>query len=204
MKVEANKVWFTADCHFNHANIIKYCDRPFRDETEMNTTIIERWNEYIKVNDIIFILGDFGFIRPAEALAKYLIGLNGEKHLIMGNHDYQVGLRPNKELPTYLFKSTRDYRDITVIDDEIDGGYQRIFLCHYPMFSWAGSHKNSWHLFGHIHSKSNDYPLFPGQQLCSIDVGMDANNFYPISYQDVKTIITKRIYKWKSTQTLNS
>ena len=30
------RVWFTADSHIGHRNIIKYCQRPFSDVKDMN------------------------------------------------------------------------------------------------------------------------------------------------------------------------
>jgi len=53
--------WFTADFHLGHANIIKYCERPFRNVLEMNRTIIKKHNERVKKDDIVYFLGDFCF-----------------------------------------------------------------------------------------------------------------------------------------------
>ena len=46
-------IWFTADFHFGHNNIIRYCNRPFRSVEEMDQTIIERLNAPVKANDIL-------------------------------------------------------------------------------------------------------------------------------------------------------
>ena len=53
--------FFTSDTHFGHANIIKYCNRPFSSLEEMNSTIIRNWNEMVKPEDTVFFLGDFCF-----------------------------------------------------------------------------------------------------------------------------------------------
>ena len=47
-------VWFVSDTHFDHENIIKYCNRPFADVNEMNETLIKNWNNVVKPNDIVF------------------------------------------------------------------------------------------------------------------------------------------------------
>ena len=52
-------VWFTADFHLGHKNIIRYCNRPFDTVEEMNRTIIDRLNSLVKTNDILYFLGDF-------------------------------------------------------------------------------------------------------------------------------------------------
>ena len=53
--------FFTSDLHLGHKNIIKYCNRPFSSLEEMNRIIIRRWNERVKVEDIVFVIGDFCF-----------------------------------------------------------------------------------------------------------------------------------------------
>lgn len=80
------KVFFTSDTHFGHANIIKYCARPYSSVEEMNRDLIERWNSVVGPLDTIYHLGDFslGKVDPSDILRK----LNGKrKILIRGNHD---------------------------------------------------------------------------------------------------------------------
>ena len=80
------KVFVISDTHFGHANIIKYCNRPFRDTTEMDEAMIKNWNETVSNNDVVLHLGDFG-LGSKEYIASIVKRLNGKKILIMGNHD---------------------------------------------------------------------------------------------------------------------
>lgn len=74
------------DTHFGHSNIIKYCNRPFRDVEEMDRVLIKNWNETVSNHDIVIHLGDFAFC--ARERAKEICSqLNGKKILIKGNHD---------------------------------------------------------------------------------------------------------------------
>ena len=74
-----------------------------------------------------------------------------------------------------------------ILDEEVSDGFQDIILCHYPMVVWDKSHRGSWQLFGHVHGMlDGDKRLSPNQ----MDIGVDSNNFRPISYQEVKEIIT--------------
>ena len=81
-----DKIFFTSDTHFTHNNIIKFCNRPFKDVEEMNQTLVDNWNKVVGPTDIIYHLGDFCFAGSAEWHS--IIGqLNGRIHLILGNHE---------------------------------------------------------------------------------------------------------------------
>lgn len=58
-KFDGAKVFFTSDTHFTHANIIRFCSRPFKNVEEMDETMIANWNRVVGENDIVFHLGDF-------------------------------------------------------------------------------------------------------------------------------------------------
>lgn len=85
-KFDGSKVFFTSDTHFYHGNIIRFCNRPFKDMEMMNETIISNWNNTVGQDDIVFHLGDFCLGGSAE-WTKILDRLNGKIYLIMGNHD---------------------------------------------------------------------------------------------------------------------
>lgn len=78
--------FITADHHFGHKNIIKYCNRPFENVREMDAVMIERWNKVVGQNDIVYHLGDFA-LAPKSYIRHLLNNLNGYKILIRGNHD---------------------------------------------------------------------------------------------------------------------
>lgn len=82
----SRNIWVISDTHFNHENIIKYCNRPFHNVHEMNEAIVENWNKEIKPEDIVYHLGDVYFAKKADS-TNILGRLNGRKRLILGNHD---------------------------------------------------------------------------------------------------------------------
>ena len=83
---ETKHIWVTSDTHFNHANIIKYCNRPFSSVEEMNETIIANWNKVVSERDIVYHLGDFA-LGDKSLIPNILRRLNGCIKVIMGNHD---------------------------------------------------------------------------------------------------------------------
>jgi len=78
------KEWIISDTHAGHANIIKYCDRPFNNVDKMNDHMIEEWNKLVGKNDIVWHLGDVGM---GKSITYFLTNVNGKINLILGNHD---------------------------------------------------------------------------------------------------------------------
>jgi len=175
-----NNTWFTADTHFCHANIIKYAYRPFKEIAEMNETIIQRWNERVMSGDTIYHLGDFGLAREYEMsyLLNILKRLRGNIVFIEGNHDKKTRL-----MKEYFYRYYYQYKEISVMGQDIT-------LCHYPLKVWNKSHFGAWNLFGHCHGTLPDDP-----DALSIDVGVDCHDFYPISFDEIKVIMSKKTFK---------
>ena len=164
-----HNVMFTADHHFGHTNIIKYCGRPFRDANHMNTVMVERWNEAVREDQTVFHLGDFSFKGPSNTVPKLLNRLNGKIILIQGNHDHKSTLKH--------FDAVHDMAEVLVQD-------QRIIMCHYGMRVWNHSFRGSWHLYGHSHGT---LPARADRK--EMDVGVDCHNFYPLSFFEIEAVM---------------
>ena len=91
-------IWFISDLHLNNKNVITYEDRPFADPEEMNESLIDNWNEFVKPDDDVFVLGDF-FMGKPETIHELLPRFNGKIHLIIGNHDTKAKLAIYTEYP---------------------------------------------------------------------------------------------------------
>lgn len=183
-KLQHDKVWFTSDPHFNHTNIIKYCKRPFDNVEDMNQVLIDNWNMVVDHDDLIICCGDFSLGSSKDAI-NVLKKLNGHKLLIRGNHEKSV--LNSREAMDFFDGGVYDLLEVTILDEEVSDGFQDIILCHYPMVVWDKSHRGSWQLFGHVHGMlDGDKRLSPNQ----IDIGVDSNGFRPLSYQEIKEIIT--------------
>jgi len=156
-------IFFTSDTHFGHNNIIKLSNRPFSSVEEMNEGLIERWNDVVGAEDIVYHLGDFSLKNPKQ----YVERLNGKINLVFGNHD------KDSRKKTDLFENSSEISEIEV-------GGQMIVLCHYAMKVWNKSHYGSWHLYGHSHGSLPD-----DVNSLSFDVGVDCWNYRPISFDEV-------------------
>jgi len=129
----------------------------------MDDTIIRNWNSVVKHEDVVYHLGDFAFNNPTY----YLKQLYGKIYILPGSHDKNLS---NVQLPIVILTPEG-------LKDEY-GNERKIILCHYSMRSWPLSHYASWHLWGHSHNKLEPYGL-------SFDVGMDTNNFFPYSLDEI-------------------
>ena len=78
--------WFTADTHFGHKNVIAFCNRPYKSVEEMDNALIDNWNEVVGEHDEVYHLGDFSFMSRLRT-ESIVQRLNGQKTLVMGNHD---------------------------------------------------------------------------------------------------------------------
>jgi len=182
------KVFFTSDTHYSHKNIIRFSNRPFANVEEMNEELIERYNSVVGKDDIVYHIGDFAFERNHSYLKEIIGRLNGEKHFVAGNHD-KVMFKDDIKSMFKTFK-TFPYSEIYVDDEDARGGKQHIVLCHYAMRVWNKSHHGSFHLYGHSHGS-----LPEDESLRSFDVGVDCWDYYPVSYEQVKTKMATK--KWK-------
>lgn len=108
--------FIASDHHFNHENIIGYCDRPFQNVRDMERFLIERHNSVVGKDDDVLFLGDFMWGRKTQAddvfpeMKRILRELNGRKFLIRGNHDY---FYPEM----YLKAGFLDVQERVVLDD---------------------------------------------------------------------------------------
>lgn len=171
-------IFFSSDTHYSHANIIKYCNRPFSSVDEMNDSMIERWNSKVKSDDDAYIIGDFSFGDINKSI-EILKQLNGKITLIYGNHDKSV--KKHQELHNKFYQCV-DYLELN-----ING--QFIIMSHYAMLVWNKARYGSWMLHGHSHGTLK-YPF----ECKILDVGVDSHDFYPLSFDDVKILMDKKIY----------
>lgn len=189
--LENKQIFFTSDLHFRHGNIIKFCNRPFSSIQEMDDQLIQNWNNKVIENDIVFILGDFAFANKNKWRSILNI-LNGSKYLILGNHDYET------DIPIECFITIEDMLQVSIQNEELDG-YTNFILTHYPLATWAGINKVVVNIHGHIHSTPDlngtgfDIHIAKNAPWNQYDIGVDRNNFEPVSYSELKIILTRRM-----------
>lgn len=165
-----NKIFVTSDNHFYHKNIIAYESRPFTSIETMNEEMIKKWNKVVSKNDLTYILGDFSFGNSLET-EEILKRLNGDKILIVGNHDLFL---QSSHFNKSIFIDIKYYDEVTIKN-------VTFVLCHYP---FAANDHTKIQLYGHIHSNIGMHQAYnlPSN---SYNVGVDINDYTPICLDDL-------------------
>ena len=165
--------FFTSDEHYGHANIIKFCKRPFADAADMREKLIAAHNAKVTKGDITFHLGDiFWRTTPLAVALETMERLNGQHFLVWGNHDELV---ERHESLRECFVAIDDIKHLDKSDIA-----PKIVLCHYAMRVWRNSHNGAYHLYGHSHS------ALPEANTLSFDCGVDSRpDFTPWSEDEV-------------------
>ena len=162
-------VWFTSDSHFYHANIIKYCNRPFASVEEMNEKLIENWNSVVGKDDLVWCLGDFCLGPDQKKHIPELVSKqNGRINLILGNHDH------NSVKFYYDAGFNRVYDRKVIINDFV-------ILTHAPLM-FLNDNTPFFQIFGHVHD-SELYPTFAKTSCC---VCVERHDYKPISWKKIK------------------
>ena len=152
------RVLFMSDLHYNHQNIIRHSQRPFKDVEEMNAFILGELKSKIKSEDVLFDLGDLFWNMTPEKMCEILDEIPTKKiYKVVGNHDkYGVyygsgGLEVRKR-----FMMISDILDIQV-ESWRTGKTYMVTMSHYPMISWNHKPHGSIHLHGHCHGNIDQY-----------------------------------------------
>lgn len=199
-------IYCTSDEHFYHTNVIKYCGRPYDSVEQMNEALVNNWNSIVRPEDDVYCLGDFSMaFRSVELFSSRLMG---KKYLVPGNHDFCHSYHKKSRNPENRTKWIQNYENLgwKILPEqttlELDG-IGTVNLCHHPYSddenkdsqSGYGDKYAKWRpvddgkilLCGHVHQNWTTKKSPKGTLM--INVGVDVNNYAPISLDDIKKII---------------
>ena len=145
--------YYIADCHFYHRSLLTKMDcRGFDNVDEMNEVIIDNWNNKVRSNDEVIILGDLS-LGTAEETTSVLERLNGHLFLIRGNHDR---FEKDKDYDYSRFEWIKDY-------EELNDNRRKVILCHYPIIFYNMQYRldkndqpKTYMLYGHVHNTHDE------------------------------------------------
>lgn len=201
-------IWLSSDQHFFHNNIIRFCNRPFKNLDEMHETMIKNWNQRVKSKERAYILGDFLF-GGLTRLEKIIPRLNGEITLIRGNHD-------NASTRHYIELGFKDVRENELITLQKQGGEKvQVLLSHFPYYpiqKYTKLHKAGGSTYINLKLQDNYDIRYPHKRIVDtgeywlihghvhqawkvlgrqINVGVDVHDFKPVSHHKILEIIER-------------
>lgn len=177
-------IWFTSDEHHGHRNIMQFCKRPFSTLSEMTDGLVARHNEVVEPGDLVYHVGDmFWRTLPQTEALSIMSRLKGTHFYVRGNHEEMFdGLSALHSRFGWVRERAHIWPD--------GGPKSGIILDHFAGRVWGQSDKGSWQLYGHSHAE-----LPEDASMLSFDVGVDANNYYPVSLTTVRERMETKL-KW--------
>jgi calcineurin-like phosphoesterase family protein len=191
-KSKSRTYWFSSDLHIAHTNVIHLSKRPFKNVEEMEQTIIANFNKLVKPDDVLYLLGDVS-LGKKDSWIRFLDSLVCKNViLVVGNHDKWASIPKDMVLGVFEVVRIRMHR-------------KTFLLSHYPYRCsiWRVLRKRLhpstlskkrpkdtglWLLHGHDHRATQLVDYHPRM----FSVGVDANNFKPISIDEIISIIQKK------------
>ncbi len=187
-------IFLIADTHFDHANIIKYCRRPYKNVNHMNISLKKRWNSKIRKKDTIYFLGDFvNEWAPGWRIGYWINRLNGKIIFIEGNHDKKVKKKKSHQEFTFngiifLFMHIPNPDP----DNLNELKYFRI------LEKFKKSNPNGWFIYGHKHNNNLDkYPFFDPYNR-RINVSVECIDYQPVPFSYLVNLIKTENKKLKT------
>lgn len=168
-------IWLYSDPHFGHANMLSFTNdagekiRPqFSDVDEMDQVLVRKYNARVGPNDKVYFLGDVAF--KAEVLHRIMPQLNGQKRLILGNHD-------KLHMSNYIKYFTKIYESWQPVRNTL--------LTHRPVHLGDHHEKVAINIHGHTHGFCLDDPRY-------YNVCVEVQNYQPIHWEEVLVDLEKR------------
>jgi len=166
--------WLVSDPHFDHENIIRYCDRPFETVAEMNDCILSNWNNNIKPDDLVFFLGDMAFGRGSRKPRWWLGELNGRKVYLKGSHDNGI-----RSASAGLGDNVLCVADVAILVTDVCS----YMLVHDPSNVpdwWRG-----WVVHGHVHDNRPYMDTKTWYRRRYVNVSVEVTGYKPITVKQL-------------------
>lgn len=169
------RIFVISDTHFFHQNILKFHRGKFADLQEMHDHMIKEWNSVVSDGDIVIHLGDVAMQTSTKKneIKEIMSQLNGDKMLVLGNHDIPANKRDRHYWNDVGFKTVEQDIDRMVIGKYV--------FSHVPVIDLQPGQVN---IHGHIHGAPSS--IIYGMDHNRINVNIDAMNSYkPMDITDM-------------------
>lgn len=186
-------LYLLSDTHFEHSNIIKYCDRPFDSCSKMNKAMVNNWNSKVSYNDDVLFCGDLA-MSGVDTVRNLSRKLNGNMTLLVGNHDDFS----REQVPFTVLKST-------YFSHEYDGKKYEFYCSHWPpryqeitnrtdsrcepKYSNPPEWFDGWRIHGHVHNNDTKEFPFVNHTRKTVNIGVELTGYTPIGIDELIEIL---------------
>ena len=197
---DGQTVWFSSDFHLGHQKNFIWEKRGYTSYEDHTNGLIDKLNQQIKTNDVLFYLGDFCLNSSESLFESYLSRIQCQNiYMLWGNHNNPVHRVYKREVKEQFGRDDIDvyplkYRNITFLGDYVEASINNtvIVMMHYPVSIWNYMKEGAYMLCGHSH-----YSYFSSQATCLngkiLDVGWDGLGA-PYSFEKINEIMkTKKV-----------
>lgn len=179
--------FYIADQHFFHENVLAFDNSPFSSIKEHDDSMIKAHNVAVNIDDDVYMLGDISMGNVTKTI-DILGKLNGNKHLIVGNHDKKF--LKNKQFRD-CFLEIADYKELDL------GNGKQLVLSHYPIPCFNGQFRGNYMFYGHVHNSAQWHMIerfkrvqedARGDGMCQmVNVGamMPYIGYYPRTFEEI-------------------
>ncbi len=168
-------IYYVADLHFGHPDNITLIRRPFDDVEDMNESLIDNWNEKVKNDDTVYVIGDMFSRCEPETAEDILKKLKGHKHLVIGDHDSSWMAKIDADK---YFESVNDIL-------EVNDANRVCVLCHYPLLTWKRENK-TYMVYGHIHDDTDaDFWPLIARRDNMLNAAVEINQYAPATFDEL-------------------
>ena len=168
-------IFITSDLHFGHDREFIWKVRGYESVEHMNEEQVRKWNSVVMPDDDVYVLGDLMLGDPSNI--KYLEKLNGNIHIVLGNHDTSNREKMYRNLPNVV--------EVAEVGIRLKYCGYHFVLTHYPMltgnFEKESLQQTTLNLFGHTHQTTDFYNNMP----FLYHIGVDSHNGYPVLLDDI-------------------
>ena len=170
---DSGRTWLWSDLHLHHANIIRYCRRPFESVDEMDSALLRAWETTVDPGDTIICGGDVALARALDPLRlARLSAMPGRKVLVLGNHDFGPTGKPSE--------TGSDEASMTLVIP----GEPTLLVTHIPLWNVPAGRVN---VHGHVH---NHERLRPGP---FINICVEQTGYRPLPWRRFGELAARRL-----------
>lgn len=194
-------VLFWGCMHYGHDpkwDVPIWKSRGYNSSFEHDEGLIFNWNKKASASTIGFLLGDTIFGHNADDRLTSLLNRLDFKELYIMSGNHQAGYKQliERVQDNIFLPSASGCKKVHFVPNYLEAfiNGQHTVLSHYPILSWNGAGKGTYHLFSHVHGNLNRSELGRLYVNTGLNYEVSVENCpAPITFGELRTEMRKKI-----------